>query len=138
MRSLGLVIGMLITSPAYADEATTVVQDLGSKWQNAYNSGDAATIADLYLPDAILSSGVLGTLKGKAEIEKAVADQIKKNPKITVKPTAGHQSGNVIWGYGDFMFPNGPSGHYGITAVNDAGSWHIAMHISNVAPPKQQ
>ena len=101
LRSLGLVIGILITSPAYADEATTV-------------------------------------LKGKAEIEKAVADQIKKNPKITVKPTAGHQSGNVIWVYGDFMFPNGPTGHYGITAVNDAGLWHIAMHISNVAPPKQQ
>jgi hypothetical protein len=138
LRSLGLVIGILITSPAYGDEATTVVQDLGSKWQNAYNSGDATKIADLYLPDAILSSGVLGTLKGKAEIEKAVADQIKKNPKITVKPTAGYQSGNVIWGYGDFMFPNGPSGHYGITAVNGANSWHIAMHISNVTPPKQQ
>jgi ketosteroid isomerase-like protein len=53
---------MLITSPAYADEAMTVVQDLGSKWQNAYNSGDAAKIADLYIPDAVFSSGVLGTL----------------------------------------------------------------------------
>jgi hypothetical protein len=82
LRSLGLVVGILITSPAYADEATIVIQDLGSKWRNAYNSGDAAKIADLYLPDAILSSGVLGTLKGKAEIEKAVADQMKKNPRL--------------------------------------------------------
>ena len=40
LRLLG-VVAMLITSPAYADEAMTVVQDLGSKWQNAYNSGDA-------------------------------------------------------------------------------------------------
>jgi hypothetical protein len=36
------------------------------------------------------------------------------------------------------MFPDGPSGHYGITVVNDAGSWHIAMHISNLTPPKKQ
>jgi uncharacterized protein (TIGR02246 family) len=79
LRSLGLV-AMLIASPAYADEAMTVVQDLGSKWQNAYNSGDAAKVADLYIPDADLSNGVLGTLKGKAEIEKAVADQMKKTP----------------------------------------------------------
>jgi hypothetical protein len=33
---------------------------------------------------------------------------------------------------------DGPSGHYGITLINDAGSWHIAMHISNVTPPKKQ
>jgi hypothetical protein len=75
--------------------------------------------------------------KGKAEIEQAVADQMKKTPKITVSPTAAHQNGNAVWGYGDFMFPDGPGGHYGITVVNDAGSWHITMHISNVTPPKK-
>jgi uncharacterized protein (TIGR02246 family) len=136
LRSLALVV-LLTTSPAYADEAMTVLQDIGSKWQTAYNSGDAAKVADLYLPDAVFSSGVLGTLKGKAEIEKAVADQMKKTPKIAVNPTAAHQNGNIVWGYGDFMFPDGPSGHYGVTLVNDAGSWHTAMHISNVTPPKK-
>jgi uncharacterized protein (TIGR02246 family) len=136
LRLLGLV-AMLITPAAYADEAMTVIQDIGSKWQTAYNNGDAGKIADLYLPDAVFSSGVLGTLKGKPEIEKAVADQMKKTPKITVSPTAARQNGNVVWGYGDFMFPDGPSGHYGITVVNDAGSWHIAMHISNATPPKK-
>src|SRR5438105_3270777 len=55
LRSLGLV-ATLITSPAYADEAMTVVQDLGSKWQNAYNSGDAAKIADLYAPEVLFGS----------------------------------------------------------------------------------
>jgi hypothetical protein len=80
----------------------------------------------------------LGTVKGKAEIEKAFADQMKKTPKITVTPTAARQSGNVVWGYGDFTFPDGPSGHYGYTIINDSGTWQIAMHISNVTPPKKQ
>ena len=81
--SLGLA-AMLITSPVYADEAMTVLQDLASKWQTAYNNGEPAKFADLYTQDAFFSSGVLGTLKGKPEIEKAIADQIKKTPKITV------------------------------------------------------
>jgi hypothetical protein len=34
LRSLGLV-AMLIASPANADEAMTVFQDLASRWQNA-------------------------------------------------------------------------------------------------------
>ena len=91
-----------------------------------------------YVQDAVFSSGVQGTLKGKAEIEKAAVDQMKKSPKITVSPTAANQNGNVVWGYGEFIFPDGPSGHYGITLINDAGSWHIAMHISNLTPPKKQ
>jgi uncharacterized protein (TIGR02246 family) len=136
LRSLGL-IAMLVTSPAYADEAMTVAQDIASKWQTAYNNGDAGKMADLYVQDAVFSSGVLGVLKGKSEIEKALADQMKKTPKITINLLDAHQNGNVVWYYLDFMFPNGPSGHAGVTAVNDTGSWHIAMHVSNVPPPKQ-
>jgi uncharacterized protein (TIGR02246 family) len=135
--SLGLA-AMLITSPVYADEAMTVLQDLGSKWQTAYNNGEPAKFADLYTQDAFFSSGVLGTLKGKPEIEKAIADQIKKTPKITVHPIAAQQSGNVVWGHGEFVFDDGPSGNYGITVVNNAGSWHIAMHVSNTSPPMNQ
>jgi hypothetical protein len=120
--------------PAYG----TVLQDFGSKWQTAYNNGDPGKLTDLYAQDAVFSSGVLDTLRGKSEIEKAVANQMKQTPNITVSPKEAHQNGNVIWGYGDFMFQNRPSGHYGITAVNEAGSWHIAMHISNVPPPIKQ
>jgi len=57
----------------------------------------------------------LGTLKGKPEIEgKAIADQIKKTPKITVHPIGAQQSGNVVWGpWASFVFDDGPSGNYG-------------------------
>jgi uncharacterized protein (TIGR02246 family) len=138
MRHALLAVALLIASPAYADDAMTVAQDIASKWQAAYNNGDAGKIADLYVQDAVFSSGVLGVLKGKSEIEKALADQMKKAPKITLNLLDAHQNGNVVWYYLDFMFPNGPSGHAGVTAVNVAGSWHIAMHVSNVPPPNKQ
>jgi uncharacterized protein (TIGR02246 family) len=136
LRSLGL-IAMLVTSPAYADEAMTVAQDIASKWQTAYNNGDAGKIADLYVQDAVFSSGVLGMLKGKSEIETALAGLMKRSPKITINVVDAHQNGNVVWYYIDYMLPNGPSGHAGYTLLNDGGSWHIAMHVSNVTPPKQ-
>jgi ketosteroid isomerase-like protein len=139
LRSLILMAVVAITPPAYADEAMTVAQEIVSNWQTAYNSG-TGKIADLYVQDAVFSSGVLGVLKGKSEIEKALADQMKKTPKITLNLLDAHQKGNVVWYYLDFVFPNpnGPSGHAGVTAVNDAGLWHIAMYVSNATPPKQQ
>ena len=75
----------------------TVAQDIASKWQAAYNNGDAGKIADLYVQDAVFSSGVLGVLKGKSEIEKALADQMKRAPKITLNLLGAHQNGNVVW-----------------------------------------
>jgi hypothetical protein len=138
LRSLILIAFAAITSPAYADEAMTVAKDIVSKWETAYNSGNAGNISNLYVQDTVFSSGVLGVLKGKSEIEKALAEQMKKAPKITLNLLDAHQNGNVVWYYLDFIFPNGPSGHAGVTAVNDAGSWHIAMHVSNATPPKQQ
>jgi ketosteroid isomerase-like protein len=136
-----VVLAMLIAAiggRAYANDALTIVQQIGTAWQSAYNAGEAAKVADLYFRDAVVSSDVLGNLKGSPEIEKAIADQMKKTPKITVTSTQAWQSGNVIWGYGDFAFANGPSGHYGITALGNAGTWRIAMHISNATQPKGQ
>ena len=90
----------------------------------------------LYAEEAIFNSGVLGALKGKAEIEKAVAEQMKKTPTITVTPKEAHMRGDVLWGIGDFAFTNGPSGHYGFTMVKDPTGWRIVLHVSNVTPPK--
>ena len=128
LRLLGLV-AMLVTSPAYADEAMTVAQDIVSKWQTAYNNGDAAKVAALYTQDAVWVRPT-GIEKGKAEIEKAVANLIKQSPKLTVSAVGAEQNGNVVWYYSDYMFPNGSTGHSGVTLVNDAGSWQIAMHTT--------
>ena len=137
LRAVGLVV-ILATSPAYADEAMSVAQDIASKWQTAYNNGDATKVADLYTQDAVWVRPA-EIAKGKAEIEKVVANLLKQSPnnKLTVHILGAHQNGNFVWYYNDYMFPNGPNGHAGAMLVNDGGSWHIAMHVSNVTPPKQ-
>lgn len=97
LRSLGLV-AILFASPAYADEATTVAQDLATKWQTAYNNGDAAKVAALYMQDAVWVRPT-EVDKGKAEIEKAVASLMKQFPKLTVNVAGAGEHGNVVWYY---------------------------------------
>ena len=131
-----LLAGSVNTAYA-ADDAMTVLQDLASKWTAAYNNGDAGKVAELYTADAAFLSGVLGALKGRTEIETAINLAVKQAPKITFNPVEAHENGNIVWGYWDYTISDGPSGHGAITAVKEAGAWHIAMHISNVKPKKQ-
>ena len=91
LRSLTLIAFAAITSPAYADEAMTVAKNIVSKWETAYNSGNAGDIANLYVQDAVFSSGVLGVLKGKSEIEKALAehgDKVDASQKTAIEAAA--------------------------------------------------
>ena len=139
VRQLLLAISIIaVISPAYAaDEGMTVVQALALKWTAAFNSGNAKAIADLYSSDAVFLSGVLGVLKGKTEIENALAKMLKQSPKITFTAREGHENGNVVWGYWDYAVQDGPAGYGGITAVKETDGWHITQHISNVKTKPQ-
>lgn len=141
MKACGFALAtllMVLGGPAYAaDQGMAVVQDLASRWMTAYNNGDAGKVAELYAADATFLSGVLGALKGRPEIENAIAKQVKVAPKITFVPIAGHENGNVVWGFWSYVIPDGPSGHGAITAVKEADTWRIVMHVSNVRPKSQ-
>jgi len=127
-----------VISPAWAaDEGLAVVQAIASKWTTAFNSGDAQAVAELYSSDAVFLSGVLGALKGKAEIENALGKMLKQAPKITFNAKDGHENGNVVWGYWDYAIQDGPTGYGAITAVKETNGWHITQHISNVRPKPQ-
>ena len=120
-----------------ADKPMAVVRDLAARWTAAYNNGDAAKVAELYAIDATFLSGVLGALKGRQDIEAAISRSVKQLPRITFIAREAHQDGDVLWGYWDYTFADGPSGYGAITAVREAGVWRIAQHVSNVKPKAQ-
>ena len=133
MKSRTVVLFAMFVGPAYAvDDAMEPFTDLCTKWQTAYNSGDSSKVGELYTDQALFSSEVIGTMKGRLEIVRALTNQMPKTPKIMLIPREAHIEGAVAWGIGDFSFTNGPSGHYGMTFTNDFGAWHILMHVSNV------
>ena len=139
LRQLLLAMSVIsVISPAYAmDDGMRVVQALALKWTTAFNSGNAKAVADLYSSDAVFLSGVLGALKGRDEIENALAKMLKQSPKITFIAREGRESGKVAWGYWDYTIQDGPAGFGAITAVEETDGWHIVQHISNVKPKPQ-
>jgi len=132
--SVLLACSLLNPAYAYADDATAVLTELSTRWQTAYNAGDSTKLGDLYSEDAVFSSGLLGTLKGRVDITKGLGVQMQRTPKVTITPNEAHIVGPIVYGIGEFTFDKGASGHYGWTITNHFGSWHILMHISNVNP----
>jgi ketosteroid isomerase-like protein len=130
--ALGMIFA-LIAAPAWADDAITIAKDIGTKWVTAYNNGDAAKVAALYAPNAVWVRPT-EVDKGREEIEKAVANLMKQFPKLNVEVAGAGESGSAAWFHSNFAFQNGPSGHSGLTFINDGGTWHIVMHVTSITP----
>jgi uncharacterized protein (TIGR02246 family) len=123
--------------PAYAaDNSMAVLQEVGTKWQTAFNSGDPQKVAALYTPDALFASGILGMLNGKSEIEAALTKMLQQKPQITFTPKEARQNGDVVWGVWEYALANGPTGYSGLTLAKASGGWQITLHVSNVTPKK--
>jgi ketosteroid isomerase-like protein len=134
--------------------ASTTAKEIGDKWVAAYNSGDAASVADLFTAVGVFTAWVgrvegsryVGgkyTFKGREAIKKAIADLMSAGwiePRIGVSE-AHEVSNNVIWAIGDYGF--GSRGDYFLelagtfaeVLVRDADTWHIAVLHESSEPP---
>lgn len=63
-----LLFAAALSAPAWADKAAA--QKLNTAWDQAFNRGDAAALAKLYAPNAVVSPGNGKTLTGRDEIQK--------------------------------------------------------------------
>lgn len=137
-----LVVGSAV--PAQAQDAFKAAEDLGKKWVEAYDAGDAAAIAALFTPDGVFipASGVV--LKGRKAIQNAIAARIKAGwNKETVSNVEGGAAGNAGWAIGEYaILGSGENegkqiaGKYGETLIHDSDGWHIVMLVGNAPASK--
>jgi uncharacterized protein (TIGR02246 family) len=138
-----LIAGLV--APAQAQDASKAGEELGKKWVEAYDAGDAAAIAALFAPDDVFIPATGVVLKGREAIKNAVAARIKAGwNKETVNFIAGGAAGDAGWTIGDYViFGSGENegkqiaGKYGETLVHDSDGWHIVMLVGNAPPTKQ-
>jgi len=146
LRLLAMVVLMAGTVfPAHAQDAMKVANELGAKWETAYNSGDAGAIAAMFTPDGVFSAPSGAVLKGHEAIEKAIGGRIKAgwtSETVTVKDAG--MVGNGVWAVGDYAITGSgdnagkqTGGHFGEVLVRDGDAWHVVMLTANAAPPKQ-
>jgi len=137
-----LVAGLVV--PAQAQDASKAGEDLGKKWVAAFNAGDAAAVAALFVPDGVFipASGVV--LKGREAIKNALAGRMKAGwTKETVDVIEGGAAGDAAWAIGDYaLIGSGENegkqlgGKFGETLVHDSDGWHFMMLVANSIPPK--
>ena len=87
-----LAASILAQSPASADDEKDV-RSIGTQVQDAWNKVDAKMLADLWLTDGDYVSSTGRTARGRAEVEKAFAEQwsgIYKGTKIAHTFTSVH------------------------------------------------
>jgi Nuclear transport factor 2 (NTF2) domain. len=141
IRLLGALVGLAIgfTVPAFAQEQNTVDPEVRQqieaalrKYDETYNTNDAAAIATLYTPDAVEvfreSSGG-GTVSGQQAIEKKYAVEASTS-NMAHKLVEVYAIGNDICAITEYKVQMW-KGHYTVIYVRDADTWKIRMACSN-------
>ena len=114
-------------------------QKLATEWMNAYNKKDAATIAQMYTEDAVLSNAAW-TASGRSAIQdslsKEFAADILKFTAITVDES--QRVGDLNYSRGAYtadMKGLPVNGHWVIVSKCQGQKCLAMIHIGNVAMP---
>lgn len=137
---LAMALALLTSSPAAAQgiesprvplrTALSEINTLRSEYAALYNKKDAAAVAGMYLPDAILIRPDGSTLVGQAAIGKAFAEEAAGWNQITLASDTMRVFGNTAWDVGS-MNVQGPDGaksvqRYLVVLRRGVQTWQIS------------
>ena len=120
---------------------TKAIQRNADQWMAAYNAGDAAAVANMYLEDARLSA-LMGTADGRPAIEQYLKNEMAAGVKMqNITVEKAQRFGDVGYSQGTFT-ATGPAGqitgHWLIFSKCSGDVCSIQSHNSNapLPPPK--
>ena len=140
----GIVLGVLIVVPAYAQDARAGIEATNKAWAAAYSKGDSAEVAAQYTAQGELlpanSDSVIGT-SAIAKFWQAVMDSGVKGAKLTTVEVEAHGSTAHEVGQYELMDQAGQvldKGKYVVIWKQEGGRWKLHRDIwttSMPAPP---
>jgi uncharacterized protein (TIGR02246 family) len=124
----------------------TPINDIRSRFQAAYNAGDAAAVAALFADDAVSMPDHEPALEGKAAIEKRMQEVFAQySPSISITPGETEVHGDVAHEHGTYTIELTPkaggtamkdNGKYLVILKREAdGTWKIHHDIDNSSNP---
>ena len=109
--------------------ALNEINTLRSEYAALYNRKDAAAVAGMYLPDAILIRPDGSTLMGRAAVGKAFSEEAANWGQITLSSDTTRVFGNTAWDVGS-MNSVGPDGErsqrYLVVLRRGVQTWQIS------------
>ena len=141
------LVGSLLAMPAWASDLDELGNQLVETYQSAFNSGDAAEVANLYADDAVVLAPNAGRIEGKEAITGLLTVQIQQMGArdLEIEGRETREFGTVLSQSGLYrMTMTGPDGDMPVgggwlSIVEDAGDgqWVITRHIWNVDLPTE-
>jgi len=125
------------------------VNDLRSRYQNAFNSGDAAALAALYTDDGITLPEHHAAVQGKAAIQQYFQDMFAQTTaRMTLTSPDLKINGNVAYETGSYSMtvmpkaagakPMSDNGKYLVVLLKQMdGSWKLYSDMDNTNAPMQ-
>jgi len=152
--SLALLAGMLaqsVTGSAYAQtparvdmEAWQVAEAMADKFQTAYNTGNLAAIANLFVDNAYYFTPGGTVLYGwdRQAIQRAIAARIRAGwTEEIIQITEAHSAGEAVWATGEYSISGTGqrqgeqiSGYFAQVITRTGGEWRLRIVIANLKP----
>ena len=97
-REILLLTGLMLAATPALAQTKAMMQNLNDRWAEAFNKGDAATVAAMYTEDAYVLPAGAAMVKGRPAIEAMWRQNMRQidNVKCTtidVKPLGGSAAG---------------------------------------------
>jgi uncharacterized protein (TIGR02246 family) len=122
-------------------QARQAVESTNSKWNEAFNRGDAAAVAALYARDAVLLPPTHDVIRGSKEIQDFWASLIQAGfGEHAIETIEVHGQGSLLYQAGKWSATgktkDGSRQSYGGSVVNiferqSDGSWKSRLHSWN-------
>ncbi len=127
------------------EDAAAAIDEMRGTWVQAYEAGDAATVAALYATDGVYAPASSDAASGRAAIEGMLTETMAMmvNRQLEVTQTEFGMSGELSYGLGTYTLtaevegePYEANGTYLVVAKRQAdGSWKIQAHVSTSDQP---
>jgi len=132
------------SSAASDHEAWQVAEVMAKKFETAYNAGDLASIANLFIDNAYYFTPGGTVLYGwdRQAIQRAIAARIRAGwTKEVVKVTEAHSAGEAVWVTGEYSISGTGenegkqiTGYFAQVITRSGGEWRLRLVIANLKP----
>jgi len=120
--------------------ARSGIEATNARFMTAINSGDVATLAELYTDDAVLCAPNMPMQRGKAAIRATVEDMVHAmgTPKLQLDTVQVEERDDAAWEIGAYTMTAGgqtDKGKYLVVWKREGGNWKLAVDMWNTDSP---
>jgi uncharacterized protein (TIGR02246 family) len=144
--AFAVALALSLSMPAHAQDDPNV-EDMRSRYEAAFNAGDASQLAGLFAEDAVIMPPNMDAVEGRSAIEQHYGEVFGQGASsgLSIGGREVRHLGDAVLDIGTYnvtaMSPDGQSGpvtgdYLAVIERGDGDQWMITRHIWNEDRPQ--